>query len=60
MGNPAILLIVPRYLYSPNYVLVQFTYTLIEQLNFVSVFVDPVNGPIVRIESSNPLDFGTY
>jgi len=50
----------PSYTKFPSYVAVQYLYEFVTPYSFIAVVIDPTLGPVVKIETTNPLDFGSY
>ena len=44
----------------PSYVVVEYLYDFVAPYPFLEVVYDPVKGPLVKISSTNPLDYGLY
>lgn len=60
IGDPAMYLPVPQYDKFPSYVDVQFTYQVVTPVPFAEIYIDPILGPKVQLQTTNPLDFGYY
>ena len=60
IGEEPILIEAPRYDKFPSYVDVEYMYDFVTPYPFIEVVYDPVQGPLVKISSTNPLDYGLY
>jgi hypothetical protein len=50
----------PLYDKFPTYVDVEYLYDFVTPNPFIEVIYDSIRGPLVKISSTNPLDYGFY